>query len=262
MKFFDYSNAFEGMSKTEYIKLISHMRAKFDKFDIERRGLAYYGSNDSTIKNSYTAILNRALQANFDKPGMSRKIAPLLLKKLNGLYLEIEHYSSLGRRMPEGKTNRILRRFRRLYKKITLLVTSTENLEVPKLVSGFEFTSKALPTQETSLPGLSAQLDKVRSLVLVAKASPLETEEEYFLQQIEEDYLPNIVSTGVNIRNASENIKKEAQVQFSKQLNSIETELMNIIDGAASKMLQGATIQTNFLETKLGKSQNKGELTV
>jgi hypothetical protein len=262
MKFFDYKNAFEGMSETEYLNLVAHMRKQFDKFDLDHRQLACYGSQNNGMKSSYTAILNRAVQANFNRPGMSRKLAPLLLKTLNGIYLDIEQYSSLGRSMSDSKSNSIIRRFRRLYRKMSKLVTSTENLEVPKLVSGFEFTNKVLPVQQTSLPGLNSQIDKVKSLVLVAKASPLETEEKYFLQQIEEDYLPNIVSTGVNIRNASENIKKEAQVQFLKQLNSIETELMNIIDGAASKMLQGATIQTNFLETKLGKSQGKGELTV
>lgn len=117
------------------------------------------------------------------------------------------------------------------------------------------FVETVAPLQK--LPtGLMKPFEYIMALHAKASQLQLAAEDQHFVEQVKEDYLPAIAIASMRIQSASAEAQAEANKNFTEQLNLIQKRLDTIIHESEQKVLAEVRAQTNFLE-----ASNKKELT-
>lgn len=90
----------------------------------------------------------------------------------------------------------------------------------------------------------------------------LEAEDQYFVEQISDSYLPQIVNAAMDMRNLRGAERDEAEKMFATQLDLIDQKLSGIIVDSSQRMLASVRNQTNFLTASLTGKAPAHELTM
>lgn len=95
-----------------------------------------------------------------------------------------------------------------------------------------------------------AKLARVTALAKQAYVSATSVEDRFFAEQTANSYLPDSVRMLAGLINAPDDMKKEANELFMRQLEILETQLNGVLGRTAMTSLSAMKAHTEFLENK------------
>lgn len=105
-------------------------------------------------------------------------------------------------------------------------------------------------------PHLNSLLRKLRKTYNIAEKSATTAEEEYFMEQIMNNYLPTMETTMLSVQHASLEMREKVERELVKQVTLMGENLRVIIDRSALRVLKEAEVQTEFLSQKFNPPAN------
>lgn len=221
-----------------------------------------YDEGRALVQRLYSSIGDMAnLQEEADSFKLWKLIFKVMIPLLNNLGSQSPHipagyFVSIDYYM---KATRIQKQTSSMNQK--LLNKRHKLAAVPfNVLEGLEISgAAALITTKTQFSNVNAAIDRVVEKTQQALTLGVATEEEYFLEQVQEAYLPHIISSALTVKGVSADLKAEAIRNFIQQLALLEEKVSTIIQETSKNALQEVQNQTRFLELSLQES--KKELT-
>jgi len=256
-------------SEKDYQSLIEHLDEK--RKEIQDRDILYYSALQGQPFSQSGRVIIETLQGKERRdPAKAANIHQFLFKKFIPLLEEMDRlgFTKLTTGKSESYVNRMqscANDIRNIYLGEAAAAPVMGTWKAPESVKKlFSFgkrkqlgSSKVpIPTNSYAITAETAPrcfqlMNDVLALQRYAVTLASTPEESYFLEQVEQSYLPSIVDTANALKGASKEVLDKAVMNFEKQLEMIRDRLQLMIDTSSNNTLRNVETQTAFLEERL-----------
>lgn len=121
--------------------------------------------------------------------------------------------------------------------------------------------SRFIP-RSTSFAVVNDGVAKLSALLAKVDESILTVENNYFVEQVKEVYIPELVNSAISMKTVEGDERVKAEANFVRQLGLIESKLTIVISESTENVLSNVENQTLFLEQALATSPKQLEMKV
>lgn len=243
---------FVKLQDDDYAQLISHMGQKTSEFFVTNRFTTIESNNK--VRHwifSGVTVLEKADRSSLRKKFRIWKLLfrtfPSIIEQL-GKYGKDTVLTVTTDELHHGIFGTQFSHFNRC-----AFALPTKSSVMTSFFDGFELLSAPNPKTiaTTSYAEVNnripALLDKVKEL----SVAQLTAEEQYFVDQVEKTYIPEVVNSALSMKFVSGPQRTAAEKNFATQLSLIDQKLKQLLDNSSQMMLESVQNQTAFLTSSL-----------
>jgi len=198
-----------------------------------------------------------------DEAGLLYRIinqdAPEMIQRLGQMKAERASTSANH----EGNYLEVSERVRKVLGEVSQLRTKTDAQKLSRYTESTDGTveqhlaSLAFPTYSDLPADFDERMQNMRTLWESLQSEVHSVEDEYLLERVVTDYLPNSVELYLSFLKGPERLRQQAKEAFLNQLSLLSGRLEAVQEAALEQKMKAMNAQSQFLEERLG---NEGTL--
>jgi len=161
----------------------------------------------------------------------------------------------------EGNYLEVSERVRKVLGEVSQLRTKTDAQKLSRYTESTDGTieqhlaSLAFPTYSDLPTDFAEQMQIMRTLWESLQSEVHSVEDEYLLERVVTDYLPNSVELYLSFLKGPEKLRQQAKEAFLNQLSLLSGRLEAVQEAALEQKMKAMNAQSQFLEERLGNER-------